>query len=118
MSMEGGWDLDFPEDDPMVHSIPELTDLLHRPEPEIGEPDAASIDEIPKPMVTLDNVLEQAGDINYWYLVESDTSNRWKRWYAGHIVADAIAAYTTAILDGAEYVMLESLRMPDGPSKD
>ena len=100
MSEEGGWDLDFPY------------------KAEIGEPDAASNDEMPKPMVTLDEVLERSGDINYWYLVESENEKHWKRWYAGHIVADAIAAYTTAILDGDEYIMLESLRMSDGSSKD
>jgi len=100
MSEEGGWDLDFPDKET------------------IGEPDAASIDEIPSPMVTLDKVLERSGDINYWYLVESENKKHWKKWYEGHIVADAIAAYTTAILDGDEYVMLESLRMSDGSSKD
>jgi len=102
MSEEGGWDLDFPGDKDVI-----------------GEPDAASIDEIPSPMVTLDKVLEQKGDVNYWYLVESENNKNWKRWYEGHIVIDAIAAYTTAILDGDEYVMLESLRMPtDGSDKD
>jgi len=85
----------------------------------IGEPDAASIDEMPTPMVTLDQVLERAGEINYWYLVESENKKHWKNWYKGHIVADAIAAYTAAILDGDEYVMLESLRMPtNGSDKD
>lgn len=89
MSEENGFELDFP-----------------------GEPDAASIDEISTPVVTLDKTLEKAGSINYWYLVESEDNKHWKKWYDGHIVADAIAAYTTAILDGDEYVMLESLRVP------
>ena len=102
--------------------------MANKSDPAItGEPNAASIDEMPKPMVTLDQVLrqardqdlERAGEINYWYLVESENKKHWKNWYKGHIVADAIAAYTAAILDGDEYVMLESLRMPtNGSDKD
>jgi hypothetical protein len=75
----------------------------------IGEPDAASIDEIPKPMVTLEQV---EASPRYWYLVESENENRWKEWYKGLVLADAVAAYTAAILEGDEYVMIESLRMP------
>jgi hypothetical protein len=96
--MEGGFDLDSPDDDWMIR---------------IGEPDAASIDEIPKPMVTLEQV---EASPQYWYLVESETAKNWKKRYDGHVIADAMAAYTAAILDGEEYVMLESLRMPEnGP---
>ena len=79
MSMENGFELDFP-----------------------GEPDAASIDELPTPAVK--------NTVNYWFLVESETDKKWKHRYKGHNVADAMAAYTAAILDGEEYVMLESLR--------
>jgi hypothetical protein len=78
---------------------------MHR----IGEPDAASIDEIPKPMVTLEQV---EASPQYWYLVESENENRWKVWYKGLVLADAVAAYTAAILDGDEYVMIEALRTP------
>jgi hypothetical protein len=56
---------------------------------------------------------ESATEIAYWYLVQSENNRRWKNWYKGHNVADAMAAYTTAILDGDEYVMLESLRQED-----
>lgn len=72
---------------------------------EIGEPDAASIDEIASPAVV--------NTVNYWYLVEAETDKQWKKLYDGHAIADAMAAYTAAILDGEEYVMLESLREHD-----
>jgi hypothetical protein len=75
----------------------------------IGEPDAASIDEIPKPMVTLEQV---EASPQYWYLVESETDKNWKTRYKGSAVDAALAAYMLAILNGDEYVMLESLRMP------
>ena len=75
----------------------------------IGEPDAASIDEISKPMITLEQV---EASPRYWYLVESETGSDWKVWYKGLVTADAVAAYTAAILNGDEYVMMESLRMP------
>jgi hypothetical protein len=86
MSEEGGWDLDFP-----------------------GEPDAASNDEIPTPMVTLEQVLEKAGDINYHHLVEVKNKT-WETRYKGDDVADAIVAYSAAIEEGGEYVIIESLR--------
>ena len=116
--MENGFELDNVEPDWLADVIKNVKDGYDAlPEnarpvivPPIGEPDAASIDEIPTPMVTLDQVIVEAESIQYWYLVESENNKHWKKWYDGHNAADAMAAYTAAILDGEEYVMLESLR--------
>lgn len=51
--------------------------------------------------------------IEYWYLVGSEAN---RTAYSGHNVADAMAAFTQAILDGDEYVTLEALREPKKPS--
>jgi hypothetical protein len=75
---------------------------------------------MPAPLVTLEATLEKAkvlDTVRYWYLVESENGRQWKHWYKGENAADAMAAYTAAILDGNEYVMLESLRMPNGPNQ-
>jgi hypothetical protein len=48
--------------------------------------------------------------ITYRYLVETDGPSQARRRYDGTDAADAMAAWTKAILDGVEYVTLEALR--------
>ena len=45
----------------------------------------------------------------YWYLVGSETN---RTAYSGSEVGEAMAAFTTAVLDGDEYVTFEALREP------
>jgi hypothetical protein len=47
--------------------------------------------------------------MSYHYLVDADAGNR-GRLYDGTDAADAMAAWSKAISDGAEYVTLEALR--------
>jgi len=46
---------------------------------------------------------------NYWYLVGTSEQHTL---YSGHDAADAMAAWTSGILDGDEYVTLEALHEP------
>jgi hypothetical protein len=52
--------------------------------------------------------------MKYWYRVDADKGvaleGSYRKLYAGHDVADAIAAWSKAVSDGEEYVMLEALR--------
>jgi hypothetical protein len=48
--------------------------------------------------------------MSYRYLVDVNNSNKIETLYDGDVVADAMAAFTKAILDEAEYVTLEALR--------
>lgn len=54
----------------------------------------------------------------YRHLVEVDgTGVSHHRMYDGGDAADAMAAWSTAITDGAEYVTLESIRRPGPPTQ-
>lgn len=115
MSMEGGWDLD---DVPAPGTCPdgiEGCNIKHRLEDgpplahwlhdddskDIGEPESASIDELPKAVVD---------SKPYWYIVDTAGPNGVRTRYSGKNAADAMVAFATAILDGKEYVTLEAMR--------
>ena len=52
----------------------------------------------------------EGAPVVYHYLVETGGSGPARRRYDGTDAADAMAAWSAAILDGAEYVTLEALR--------
>jgi hypothetical protein len=51
----------------------------------------------------------------YWYLVESDTEAvnpskpNSRKLYQGYDIADAMAAWSKAVSEGAEYIVMEAL---------